>query len=113
MQAKQALKSSGVGKGAKMRIDKETGQMVAVDTKASKGRRLRYGVHDKLVDFMPPVPEKAMGWWEERQVRDLFGSLLGRTVRDSGDSDDEGRDVEMENNEDGGVLIDDGFRIFG
>merc|ERR1712127_214504 len=28
-----------------------------VDTKASKGRRLRYQVHPKLVSFMAPYPE--------------------------------------------------------
>ena len=48
-----------------------------VDTKASKGRKLRYTVHEKLQNFMAPEDR---GTWGERQVDELFGSLLGRRV---------------------------------
>ncbi|KAL1731129.1 apoptosis-antagonizing transcription factor [Schizophyllum commune] len=47
-----------------------------VDTKASKGRKIRYDVHEKLQNFMVPIP--AYGGWHEEQVDELFASLLGR-----------------------------------
>lgn len=46
----------------------------AVDTKASKGRKLKYTVHEKLQNFMAPEDR---GRWGERQRKELFGSLLG------------------------------------
>jgi protein AATF/BFR2 len=48
-----------------------------VDTKASKGRKLRYEVHEKMQNFMVPVP-LAAGAWHETQIDELFGSLLGK-----------------------------------
>lgn len=48
-----------------------------VDTKASKGRKLRYTVHEKLQNFMAPEDR---GTWGQRQVDELFGSLLGRKM---------------------------------
>ncbi|KAF9161503.1 hypothetical protein DFQ26_004496 [Actinomortierella ambigua] len=76
----------------------------AVDTKASKGRRLRYHVHDKLQSFMAPVPA---GTWHEEMTEELFSSLLGRQ---SGlkDEDNEGEEEEAEDD-----VPDDGMRIFG
>ncbi|KAG5437920.1 hypothetical protein PCANB_000266 [Pneumocystis canis] len=46
-----------------------------VDTKASKGRRLRYHVHDKLQNFMTPNP---INLWTEKQTDKLFSSLFGQ-----------------------------------
>ncbi|KAI8996353.1 apoptosis-antagonizing transcription factor [Trametes punicea] len=46
-----------------------------VDTKASKGRKLRYDVHPKLQNFMVPVPV-VVGEWHEEQIDGLFSSLL-------------------------------------
>ncbi|KAJ2391084.1 rRNA-processing protein bfr2 [Coemansia sp. RSA 2611] len=51
-----------------------------VDTKASKGRKLRYHVLEKLQNFMPPVPA---GTWHEDMVNELFSSLLGQKVPQS------------------------------
>lgn len=68
-----------------------------VDTKASKGRKLRYAfylatqpdradtdsraaryeVHEKLQNFMVPVPTSG---WHEEQIDELFANLLGRDV---------------------------------
>ncbi|KAJ2083675.1 rRNA-processing protein bfr2 [Coemansia sp. RSA 988] len=48
-----------------------------VDTKASKGRKVRYHVLEKLQNFMPPVP---MGTWHEDMVNELFSSLLGQRL---------------------------------
>jgi protein AATF/BFR2 len=48
-----------------------------VDTKASKGRKLRYTVHEKLQNYMAPEDRTT---WGERQCDELFGSLLGRKM---------------------------------
>jgi protein AATF/BFR2 len=49
----------------------------AVDTKASKGRKLKYTVHEKLQNFMAPDDRTS---WGERQCDELFGSLFGRKI---------------------------------
>ncbi|WOO81014.1 Protein BFR2 [Vanrija pseudolonga] len=41
----------------------------------SKGRKLRYTVHDKAVNFVVPIPLE--GGWHEEQVDELFSSLFG------------------------------------
>ena len=48
-----------------------------VDTKASKGRKLRYTVHEKLQNFMAPEDRST---WGERQTDELFGSLFGQSL---------------------------------
>ncbi|KAL9106130.1 MAG: hypothetical protein Q9187_008603 [Circinaria calcarea] len=45
-----------------------------VDTKASKGRKMRYNVHEKLQNFMAREDRCT---WGERQVGEFFGGLLG------------------------------------
>lgn len=50
-----------------------------VDPKASKGRKLRYHVHEKLQNFMAPIP---MLTWEKEQIDELFRGLLGGFGRD-------------------------------
>lgn len=45
-----------------------------VDPKASKGRKLRYHVHEKLQNFMAPIPTIS---WEKEQIDELFKGLLG------------------------------------
>jgi protein AATF/BFR2 len=45
-----------------------------VDAKASKGRRLRYQIHPKLVSFMAPHPETS---WNDTAKNELFASLFG------------------------------------
>ncbi len=49
-----------------------------VDVKASKGRKMKYTVHEPLQNFMAP---ENRGTWGERQIDELFGGLLGRKVR--------------------------------
>lgn len=44
-----------------------------VDPKASKGRRLRYQIHPKLVSFMAPYPETS---WNDVAKNELFASLF-------------------------------------
>jgi protein AATF/BFR2 len=45
-----------------------------VDRRASKGRRLRYDVHEKLVSFM--VPMEPPGQWHDEMTTSLFQRLL-------------------------------------
>lgn len=90
---------------------KKDGVMVKVDVKASKGRRLRYTIHEKLQDFMAPVAEKKLGWWEERQIGELFGSILGqKKVTDQEIDLDRGANSDT----DGDFLNEEnGLRVFG
>ncbi|TPX67238.1 hypothetical protein SpCBS45565_g03944 [Spizellomyces sp. 'palustris'] len=50
-----------------------------VDTKASKGRKVRYHVHEKLQNFMAPEPK---GTWHEEMVDELFAALLGQASQE-------------------------------
>ncbi|CAO3637836.1 unnamed protein product [Mucor hiemalis] len=52
-----------------------------VDRKSSKGRQLRFNVHEKLQNFMAPIP---VGDWHEAMVEELYTSLLGQKL--GGDS---------------------------
>ncbi|EXJ54545.1 hypothetical protein A1O7_09886 [Cladophialophora yegresii CBS 114405] len=45
-----------------------------IDTKASKGRKIRYTVHEKLENFMAPEDRNT---WTEAARAEFFGSLLG------------------------------------
>lgn len=48
-----------------------------VDTKTTKGRKIRYVVHNKLVNFMAPIEENA---WADETKDELFSSLFGKTL---------------------------------
>jgi len=62
-----------------------------VDTKASKGRKLRYTVHEKLQNFMAPEDRSL---WGDRQADELFGSLFGRKMG-LGEDEEDGEDEKM------------------
>ena len=55
-----------------------------VDTRASKGRKLRFEVHEKMTNFMAPAPPPPymIGapsvTWHESQIDELFASILGK-----------------------------------
>lgn len=49
----------------------------AFGSKTSKGRKMRYSVHERLQNFMAA---ESRGIWGPRQVDELFGSLLGRRL---------------------------------
>ncbi|KAJ2217037.1 rRNA-processing protein bfr2 [Coemansia sp. RSA 487] len=51
-----------------------------IDRGASKDRKIRYQVMEKLQNFMPPVPA---GTWHEDMVNELFSTLLGQKVPQS------------------------------
>lgn len=57
-----------------MRNDKEKRD---VDTRASKGRKMRFNVHEKLQNFMAP---EERGVWTIRARDEFFASLLGKTA---------------------------------
>ncbi|MCJ1245338.1 rRNA-processing protein bfr2 [Trapelia coarctata] len=76
-----------------------------VDTKASKGRKMRYTVHEKLQNFMA---REERGTWGERQVGELFGGLL-RQKRAVLEEDA----VISENESDEGSAAEEGLRLFG
>ncbi|KAJ8100895.1 apoptosis-antagonizing transcription factor [Lipomyces tetrasporus] len=50
-----------------------------LDVKASKGRKLRYHVQEKIQNFMPPIPSTT---WNDEQIDDLFSGLFGQKVMD-------------------------------
>lgn len=47
---------------------------VSKDRKASKGRKIRYIVHDKLINFVPPKEEHFKTEWD---VDDLYSKMFG------------------------------------
>ncbi|KAF5369219.1 hypothetical protein D9757_010019 [Collybiopsis confluens] len=59
-----------------MVIQKQKKAKKNVDTKASKGRKLRFDVHEKIQNFMTPI--HVNGTWHEEQIDELFSSLLGK-----------------------------------
>lgn len=77
-----------------------------VDTKASKGRKMRFNVHDKLQNFMAPEDRRS---WEQNAIDRFFGTLFGQKLVLNEDEDDkEASDEEM-----GGAPINDGgIRLF-
>ncbi|CAG8975674.1 hypothetical protein HYALB_00007877 [Hymenoscyphus albidus] len=82
---------------------KEAKTKKVVDTRASKGRKLRYTVHEKLQNFM--APEDRTGW-EPEAIDRFFGTLLGQKMT-------LGEDVEMEDDEDDGVSVEEeGLKLF-
>lgn len=63
-----------------------------VDTKASKGRKIRYEVQEKIQNFMAPEPR---GTWHDDMTQELFASLFGK------------KDIEQPEM----PVLDDGFKI--
>lgn len=99
-----------------MTTQKEKKAKKKVDTKASKGRKLRsvawswgyflahtilrYEVHEKMQNFMVPVATQ--GSWHEEQIDELFASLLGK-----------GFESAVREEEEEAEVLQGGFRVFG
>lgn len=47
-----------------------------IDTRATKGRRVRYNVHNKLVNFMAPIT--VYDTWTDSAKNELYNSLFGK-----------------------------------
>lgn len=96
--------STGGGQAATIRFAaaKEAKTKKHVDTKASKGRKMRFGVHEKLQNFMASEDRRQ---WEQHAIDRFFGTLFGqKMVLD----EDEASDEEM-----GGVNAEEaGLRLF-
>ena len=75
-----------------------------VDTRASKGRKMRFNVHEKLQNFMAPEDR---GSWTGRARDEFFASLLGKTASGLlGEGDDSASDEESDNDrEEGGLRL--------
>ncbi|KAJ5753364.1 uncharacterized protein N7511_007517 [Penicillium nucicola] len=74
-----------------------------VDTRASKGRKMRYTVHEKLQNFMAPDDRAS---WTIRARDEFFASLLGRTASGVlGEGDESGSDAEDDDREEGGLRL--------
>ena len=78
-----------------------------VDTRASKGRKIRYNVHEKLQNFMAP---EIRGSWTDRARDEFFASLLGKTAsgllqENENDADSEEEDEDDENRVEGGLRL--------
>ncbi|CAG8681804.1 1399_t:CDS:2 [Cetraspora pellucida] len=77
-----------------------------VDTKASKGRRVRYHVHEKLQNFMVPIPS---GTWHDDMIDELYSSLLGNKHEELDTDESDGKESN-DHTVEAGL---DGLRIFG
>jgi protein AATF/BFR2 len=75
------------GKAIQWTAVKEAKTRKNVDTKASKGRKMRFTVHEKLQNFMAPEDK---GSWEPDAIDRFFGTLLGQkmTLGEEEPSDD-------------------------
>lgn len=77
-----------------------------VDMKASKGRKVRYTAHEKLLNFMAAGDER--GSWSEDGRREFFAGLLGGVGMLREDEEEGGEGVD----EGGGADIGEGLRLF-
>ncbi|XP_050534349.1 protein AATF [Daktulosphaira vitifoliae] len=48
-----------------------------IDTRSTKGRKLRYTVHTKLINFMAPNDQSP---WSDEAKQDLYNSLFGKKI---------------------------------
>jgi protein AATF/BFR2 len=85
-----------------MRNDKNRKEVV--DTRASKGRKMRFNVHEKLQNFMAPEDR---GSWTVRARDEFFASLLGKSASGLlGEGDESASDDESdEDREEGGLRL--------
>lgn len=86
-----------------MRNDKN--RKANVDTRASKGRKMRFDVHEKLQNFMAAEDR---GTWTTRARDEFFASLLGRTASGmlgEGDEDDDSAEESDVDREEGGLRL--------
>ncbi|KAF4278350.1 rRNA-processing protein bfr2 [Aspergillus fumigatus] len=77
-----------------------------VDTRASKGRKMRFDVHEKLQNFMAPEDR---GTWTITAREEFFASLLGKTasglLREGDDEDASSAEESDEDREEVGLRL--------
>jgi len=71
------VNGGNAGKAMQWIAVKEAKTRKNVDTKASKGRKMRFTVHEKLQNFMAPEDR---GTWEPAAIDRFFGTLLGQKM---------------------------------
>ncbi|KAI1006157.1 hypothetical protein K3495_g2065 [Podosphaera aphanis] len=81
---------------------KEAKTRKVVDTRASKGRKMRYTVHEKLQNFMAPEDRSS---WEPAAVDRLFSTLLGQKLMLGEEDRKSDEDMHMVDEEDGGLRL--------
>ncbi|KAI3399016.1 hypothetical protein diail_8043 [Diaporthe ilicicola] len=69
---------------------KEAKTRKQVDRRASKGRKLRFTVHEKLQNFMAPEDRRS---WEDEAIDRLFGTLFGQRAHLKEDDTEEDDDL--------------------
>ena len=62
-----------------------------VDRKASKGRKMRYTVHEKLQNFMAPEDRRS---WEQGAIDRFFSTLFGQRMEFNEEESEEDEDME-------------------
>ncbi|CZT24545.1 related to Che-1 protein [Ramularia collo-cygni] len=97
--SQDSVAASNIDIGFQMR--REAKVKKNVDTKASKGRKLRYTVHEKLQNFMAPEDRSK---WGERQADELFGSLFGQRMA-LGEDDEMGDEEDGIDPEEAGLML--------
>ncbi|KAL5358449.1 apoptosis antagonizing transcription factor-domain-containing protein [Aspergillus floccosus] len=77
-----------------------------IDTRASKGRKMKYDVHEKLQNFMAPEDR---GSWTVHAREEFFASLLGKPasglLREGDDEDVSAAEESDEDMEEGGLRL--------
>jgi protein AATF/BFR2 len=76
-----------------------------VDTKASKGRKLKFTVQDQIQNYEAP---KGDFKWDNEQIDEFFAGLLGQRV-DFAENSDQESEIEEDNEE----VKNDDLRVFG
>ncbi|KAH0440188.1 protein bfr2 [Colletotrichum camelliae] len=69
-----------------------------VDRRASKGRKMRFNIHEKLQNFMAPEDRRM---WEQDAVDRLFGTLFGQRMGLGEDASDEEMEDDVNAEEEG------------
>jgi protein AATF/BFR2 len=75
--------------------------------------KIRYDAHEKLQNFMVPVP--TVGRWHDEQIDELFASILGRGFEDidASTTGEDGEEARRELDKQVNESLKGGFRVFG
>ncbi|KAL7962245.1 apoptosis-antagonizing transcription factor, partial [Trichoderma compactum] len=96
-----AAEQSSAVASVMLTANKEAKSRKVVDRKASKGRKMRFTVHEKLQNFMASEDRRS---WEQAAIDRFFGTLFGQKMELN---EEESEDEEMEAlyNEDTGLRL--------
>ena len=88
----EAAQSAGVAT-VQWAAMKEAKTSKNVDRKASRGRKMRFTVHDKLAGFMAPEDRRE---WEGEAIDRFFGTLFGRKMELDEEEDESEEEINAE-----------------